>query len=196
MDWKDVGRVAAQTAPILAGVLGGPAGAIAGAAGSLIGSFLGVEPTADAVIKALGDPNQLLRLAELEARHEEALLAWRRAQLEASVDNVHSARERETRLANLGHGGAWASAVVSLIVVCGFFWMLHAVITMSSVNEPALLLLGSLGSAFGAVVNYYLGSSFINGGSGGNGGNQLTGSSFSGASTFSAVKPRAWFGKK
>ena len=37
--------------------------------------------------------------------------------------------------------------------------MLTEVINQTMINEPALLLLGSLGTAFGSVVNYYLGSS-------------------------------------
>ena len=75
------------------------------------------------------------------------------------LQNVQGARTREVELARIGHGGAWVTGAVSLVVIVGFFWMLDKVVGAETVSEPALLLLGSLGTAFGAVVNYYLGSS-------------------------------------
>ncbi|MFV0421708.1 hypothetical protein [Oleidesulfovibrio sp.] len=159
MNWKDIGTMAARTAPLLASVLGGPAGVVAGAAGTLIGAFLGVEAEPEKVAQAFKDPQTALRLAELEAKHEARLLEWQQAQLQAELANVQGARAREVAMAKAGHGGAWATALVSLVVVCGFFWMLEGVMSMEDVSEPALLLLGSLGTAFGGVVNYYLGSS-------------------------------------
>ena len=55
--------------------------------------------------------------------------------------------------------GQRVTAVLSVLVVIGFFGALWLVIGLERVNEPALLLLGGLGSAFAAVINYYLGSS-------------------------------------
>lgn len=159
MTWKDVGRMAAKTAPILAGALGGPAGAIASAAGSLLASFLGQEPEPEAVAEALRDPATMLRLRELEAQERARLLEWQAKQVETDLANVRDARRREVALAKAGHGAAWATTAVALIVTAGFFAMLRVVLGQPEVSEAALLLLGSLGTAFGAVVNYYLGSS-------------------------------------
>ncbi|WP_290917966.1 hypothetical protein [Halodesulfovibrio sp.] len=159
MNWKDIGTSVAKVAPVLGAALGGPVGAIAGAAGTLIGSFLGVEPEPEAVAKALQNPEALLKLKELEVKQQGQLLGWQRAQLDAELRNVQDARAREVALAKAGHGGAWVTGVIALVVICGFFWMLNIVVTTPEVSEPALLLLGSLGTAFGAVVNYYLGSS-------------------------------------
>lgn len=159
MNWSDVGKTVARVAPILGTVLGGPVGAVAGAAGSLLGSFLGVEPEPETVMAALKDPATLLRVKEIEAAQQHRLLEWQATQLQAELANVQDARAREVQLASMGHGGAWVTGAVALVVIVGFFWMLHAVVSMDKVNEPALLLLGSLGTAFGAVVNYYLGSS-------------------------------------
>lgn len=159
MEWKEVAGTVAKAAPVLAGVLGGPVGAVAGAAGALLGSFLGVEPDPAQVAKALENPGSLTELRRLEAEQQAVLLGWQASQLQAELENVRGAREREVSLVRMGHGGAWISGVVSLVVIVGFFWMLHAVVHMQAVNEPVLLLLGSLGTAFGAVVNYYLGSS-------------------------------------
>lgn len=159
MDWKDIGACVAKVAPVLGAVLGGPVGAIAGAAGTLVSSFLGVEPEPEAVAAALQNPETLLKIKELEAEEQRQILGWQKAQLEAELINVQGARAREVELAKAGHGGAWVTGAVALVVIIGFFWMLSRVVEASNVNEPALLLLGSLGTAFGAVVNYYLGSS-------------------------------------
>ncbi|BBD08761.1 hypothetical protein [Desulfovibrio ferrophilus] len=85
-EWKDVGNLVAGAAPVLAGILGGPAGAVVGAAGALAASFLGVEPEPDRVVRALGNPENLLRLKELESAEKERLLAWQEKQLEAERD--------------------------------------------------------------------------------------------------------------
>lgn len=84
-DWKDVGSLVAGVAPVLAGILGGPAGVVVGAAGALAASFLGVEPEPDSVLKALGDPQSVLRLKELESAERQRLLAWQEKQLEAGL---------------------------------------------------------------------------------------------------------------
>lgn len=162
MDWKSVGKTVAKAAPILGTVLGGPVGAVAGAAGSLLASFLGVEPDPQAVAQAVRDPETMLKLKELEAAHQARLLDWQTKQLEAEVENVKSARAREVELAKAGHGGAWATTVVAGIVTVGFFIMLYLVLRPPEnfeIGQAATLLLGSLATGFGAVVNYYLGSS-------------------------------------
>jgi hypothetical protein len=159
MDWKDVGRTVAKAAPLLGAVLTGPAGAVAASAGALAASFLGEEPEPDALMRALKDPEAAIKLRELENRHRARLLEWQARQLELEVENTKSARNREVELAKAGSAAAWVTGVVALVVIAGFFGMLHQVLARDMVNEPALILLGSLGTAFGAVVNYYLGSS-------------------------------------
>ncbi len=159
MNWKDVGVVAAKAAPVLGAVLGGPVGAVAGAAGTLLASALGVEADPATVLRKLADPQSEVVLKELEVRRQESLLSWQKEQLSAELMNVTDARAREVALARAGHGASYAGALVSLVVVVGFFWMLTGVMEQERVNEPTLLLLGFLGTAFGSVVNYYLGSS-------------------------------------
>ena len=50
-------------------------------------------------------------------------------------------------------------ALLAALVVVGFLGALWIALGLEKVSEPALLLLGGLGSAFGAVINYYFGSS-------------------------------------
>jgi len=159
MTWKDVGRMAANTAPILACVLTGPVGAISSAAGALLASFLGQEPEPQTVAKTLLDPAALARVRELEEQELSRLLEWQARQVELELANVQDARRREVELATVGHGLAWSTTAVALIVAVGFFVMLWSVLRQGEVSEAALLLLGCLGTAFGAVINYYLGSS-------------------------------------
>lgn len=89
MDWSKVGQAIAKTSPLLGSILGGPVGAVASAAGSLIASFLGVEPKPEAVSEAIkNNPEVLLRLKELELRHQEALLSWQTKQIEAETARI------------------------------------------------------------------------------------------------------------
>ena len=159
MNWKDVGMVAAKAAPILGAALGGPVGAVAGAAGTLLASVLGVEATPEAVLGKLADPQSAVMLQELELRRQDRLLSWQEEQLAAELADTKNARAREVALAGIGHAASYATSLVALVVVVGFFWMLAGVMEQKEVNEPTLLLLGALGTAFGSVVNYYLGSS-------------------------------------
>lgn len=159
MNWSDIGKKIAAAAPVLGGILGGPPGAVIGAAGSLLASFLGVEPEPRAVAAAL-TPETLVRLKELEVRQQEVLLSWQSEQLKCETANVTSARQREIELARAGHGASWGTSVVSVIVTLGFFVMLYFVMRYKAeLGEAGLMLLGTLSTAFGAVINYYLGSS-------------------------------------
>ncbi|MEG2173445.1 MAG: hypothetical protein RRY29_09325 [Desulfovibrionaceae bacterium] len=161
MNWQDIGKSVASVAPLLGAVLGGPIGAVAGAAGTLLGSFLGVEPAPDQIAHALADPATLLRLKELESRQQDRLLEWQGAQLNAELENVKSARAREVELAKAGHGASWGTSIVAIIVTLGFFVMLGVVLAgnKAELGEAGIMLLGTLAASFGAVINYYLGSS-------------------------------------
>ena len=162
MEWADVGRAVAKTAPVLGSVLGGPVGAIAGAAGSLIASALGCEPDPEAVQRTIAQsPDLLLKLKDLEIQQQAQILQWQNQQIQAELSDRMSARDREVELAKSGHGASWATSIVSVIVTVGFFAMLWLVLSggKSELGDAGLMLLGTLASAFGAVVNYYLGSS-------------------------------------
>lgn len=162
MTWNDVGKTLSTAAPLLATVLGGPAGAAASAAASLAASALGVAATPEALAEAVTDPDKLVELKKLEVEERARLLDWLARQTEAELADLRDARARETALALAGRAAAWTTPVLSLAVVGGFFWMLRMALTPemdTGAGQPALLLLGALGSAFGAVVNYYLGSS-------------------------------------
>lgn len=161
MSWADVGKAVAKVAPVLGGILGGPPGIVVGAAGALLGSFLGVDSDPEAITKALADPDTLLKLKQLESDERQRLLEWQTAQLNAELENIKSAREREVALAQAGHGASWATSIVSTIITIGFFVMLGVVLRggTKELGDAGLMLLGTLAAGFTAVINYYLGSS-------------------------------------
>lgn len=161
MDWQSIGSTVAKVAPVLGAAVGGPVGLIAGAAGTLISSFLGVEPDPASVAKAIQDPATLARLKELELQQISRILDWQDAQLQAELENTKSARGMAVQLAQSGNIlGSVAPALVSLIVTVAFGLMLYQVLLLrEEPTQAATILLGSLSAAFGAVVNFYLGSS-------------------------------------
>lgn len=158
MDWKSVGSAVADAAPLLGAALGGPAG---GLVGGLVALALGADKDPEAVTRALqANPDAMVKLREVEASMRKDLLDFQARQQAQELANVQGARGREVQLARAGHGAAWATSAVALTVTAGFFVMLSQVLDgPAKTSDAALLLLGSLGTAFGAVVNYYLGSS-------------------------------------
>lgn len=153
MDWKNA---LAKLAPTAATLLAGP---FAGMAVSALGDALGIaEPTQEKIAVAfksgqlngeqlvavkLAEQNLALKLEELGVKREEL-----------DVENTKSARAMQVAT------GSWVPGVLALFVTTGFFgilgWMLHHSLTPS---EPLLVMLGSLGTAWTAIVGFYFGSS-------------------------------------
>lgn len=57
----------------------------------------------------------------------------------------------------------WGRIIISLVVVCGFMGVLVLIITTklqgNATSEVQLVMLGALGTSFGQVVSYWVGSS-------------------------------------
>lgn len=160
LDWKAVIKT---VAPALGTMLGGPLGGIAATA---ITSALGIESdsTEDQIAAAVrtATPEHLLALKNAENQFK---LDMERIGLDyekLAVDDRGSARAREVALSQAGDLiGARATHAVATIVTVGFFAVLFVVLggKVSTDNQAALLLLGTMSAGFGAVVQYYLGSS-------------------------------------
>lgn len=142
--------------PLLGTALGGPLG---GAAASFLADKLGLQAsTVEAVTDVLKagnmTPEQIvaIKLAEMDFKK---FLEDNKIKLEElEVKNVEGARTLKEKT------GSYFPEFLSSIVVVGFLgilsWMMHDPSTIDS--QPLLIMLGSLGAAFGAVINFWLGS--------------------------------------
>lgn len=155
MDPITLGLMALKFAPAVAGWIGGKdaketAEKVVGIAESVTGL------KGDVAVEALSkDP-------DLAYKFEELCVKERTDELNAHIGNTKDARAMQKELAKAGHGTAWASSLVSLIIVIGFFVVLYMVFndTLEPGNEKiAYILIGTLGAGFSQVINYWLGSS-------------------------------------
>jgi hypothetical protein len=144
-------------APSIATAVGGPLAGMATRAISeaLLGKPDGTEDELiDAAAKAT--PEQLLALKKAEQD-----FAVRMRELEIDLQRIDaadrsSAREREVKT------GDWTPRVLAAAVTLGFFGVLGYMIAYglpAQGGEALLVMLGTLGTAWGAIVSYYFGSS-------------------------------------
>ncbi len=161
MSWfevpNEIKQIINTVAPTIATALGGP---LAGVAVRTISeALLGtVDAPVDVVTQAVKDatPDQLLELKKAE---QDFIIKMRK--LEISVEKLHqedrhSARQREAKTNDQ------TPKYLAVCITIGFFsilaWMLIYGLPPAG-GEALLLMLGSLGTAWIAIVNYYFGSS-------------------------------------
>jgi len=144
-------------APSIATAVGGPLAGMATRAISeaLLGKPDGTEAELiDAAAKA--SPDQLLALKKAEQD-----FAVRMRELEIDLQRIDaadrsSAREREVKT------GDWTPKALAGAVTLGFFGVLGYMIAYglpTQGGEALLVMLGTLGTAWGGIVSYYFGSS-------------------------------------
>jgi hypothetical protein len=164
-DWKNIAGEVGKFAPLLGTLLGGPAG---GAIGGMVASALGSNNTPDDVAQALAiNPDAAVKLKQIEADHDtrlhellsqqaQASIAADSARYLADVDNTKDARGMQVGTK------AMTPAILAILVTTGFFGVLGTMlfgVWHPSDNNALLILLGSLGTSWGAIVNFYFGSS-------------------------------------
>ena len=145
-------------APLIGTAIGGPFGGIAA---GFIAEKLGLEgKTVDAVTKALSDNKMTadqvsaIRLAEIDFTKFMAQNEITKDQL----DTQNTADARAMQIAVKSH----TPDILAVIIVTGFFGILIAMMLglLTVTDQQALLiLLGSLSAGFGAVLNFFFGSS-------------------------------------
>ena len=143
-------------APTVASAILGPLGGVAVAG---LGKIFGVESASvEAVTQLFQDgkmtPEQLaeIKKMELEFKAREQELGFSYADLE--YKNTDSARKMQMETHSTFP--ATLSGVISVGFFAVLFWMLFDPTVVNS--PPLLIMLGALGSAFGAVINFWLGS--------------------------------------
>lgn len=146
-------------APTVATVLGGP---LAGMAVSILGDVLGVsEPTQEKVTKMFeaghmtGDQIAQLKAAELA-------LQAKLKELDINLEQIY-AGDRDSARKLQSETKSNIPGLLAILITIGFFGILIGMMTgwlkASGNTEPLLIMLGALGAAWGAVVNFYYGSS-------------------------------------
>lgn len=124
---------------------------------------LGVtSKTADSLKQALSGatPEQLLALKDADQAFAAQMQALGFSNMEKlaalAVDNTKDARQMQVQTRS------WVPGVLACVITLGFFGILVGMMSgklTTSENQALLIMLGALGAAWGAVVNYYYGSS-------------------------------------
>lgn len=166
-EWKDIGSMIGNVAPIVGTALGGSAGA---AVGNLIANMLGVDNTPDAVSAAIkADPNIVVRLKEIEFQaHKldvESKDKARQDELESirmQLNDISGARTRQVQHEQVTGKSDINLYVLAWVVVVGFFILVGTLVFVKlpeTNNEIVFVLFGTLSAGFGAVMQYFFGSS-------------------------------------
>lgn len=145
-------------APSIALALGGP---LAGMATRAVSEALLGKPdgTEQELIQAVANatPEQLLALKKLEND-----FVLKMQELEIDIDRVANADKANARDREL-KSRDWTPRILAASITIGYFgvlfWMLRHGLPTNGGSEAMLVMLGTLGTAWGGVVAYYFGSS-------------------------------------
>ena len=156
MDLKPYLKMIGAVAPTLAAAIGGP---LASTAVGAVVNALGIGPDAQDQIEATlaaGSPDTL---AKLKIAEEDFKVTMK--QLDIDLERINasdrdSARNREAAVRDK------TPMILAYSVSIGFFGILYLMMTHglpSTGNEALLVMLGSLGTGWTAMLSYYFGSS-------------------------------------
>lgn len=153
----DIAKLVGNVAPFLGGLIGGPFGA---AAGQLIGQALTGNSNASAedIEKAIinATPEQLVKLKELDNEYKTRLAELSVSSQQIEEQDRDSARKREISLHD------YAPSLLAILLTFGFFGVIFVIMFIpiqEGVKDIINILLGTLGTAWIACINYYFGSS-------------------------------------
>jgi hypothetical protein len=110
MEWKDVGQIAAQFAPLVGTALGGPLGT---GIGAIIASVFGVDAQPDKVADAIAaDPQAALKLREIESNNttelQKAIIAAGTLQIAEETKQIQAVNATMQIEAQSGHWPTWS----------------------------------------------------------------------------------------
>lgn len=154
-DWRSI---VGAVAPGLATALGGPlaGAAVAALSAKLLGREDGSEADVAAAVAA-GGPDALLAI-----RQADIVFATRMRELDIDIARLHQADRADARGREAATRDHWTPRALAAGVTLGFFgvlaWMLAYGFPAQG-GEALLVMTGALGSAWGAIVTYYFGSS-------------------------------------
>ena len=143
----------AQVAPTIATCLGGP---LAGLAVTALSKLFGVEPDqVKGMIeegKLSADQIEAVKVEEIRFKEQTQALGLNFEQL--AVEDRKSARDMQSQTKSM------VPSVLSYAITIGFFGILAAIMMdyANDNNQPLLIMLGSLGTAWISVVSFWFGS--------------------------------------
>lgn len=153
--WKDlIGTVA----PTVATAIGGPLG---GLVVEIVGSALGMDKPTVKNIQAAFSAGTLSSDQIVALKNAEIALTTRMRELDIQEEqlvyaDIDSARKREIEVKD------WVPAFLAILVTSGFFGVLAYLLVSGKPQQGGdvlLVMLGSLGTAWAAIMSYYFGSS-------------------------------------
>lgn len=154
LDWK---AIVGTVAPTVATALGGPLAGVA--VKSIAGKLLGrPEATEEEVQQAVlgADPQTLLRLKELDVEFKKSMTDAGIRLEQIAADDRANARARQIQVRD------HTPAILAYVVTVGFFGTLAFMLVNgkpATGGDALLVMLGSLGTAWAAIIAYFFGSS-------------------------------------
>lgn len=154
---KQFGPLLGQVAPTIATALGGPLAGVA--IKTLSGALFGHEDASEEQISeamASATPDQLAAIKKIDADFKVQMKS-----LDIDLERIAAGDRDSARQMQIANKD-WTPKALAFFIVFGFFgvliWMLVFGLPKTGV-EALLMMIGSLGSAFGGVVQFYYGSS-------------------------------------
>lgn len=151
------GPLLGQVAPTIATALGGPLAGVA--LKTLSSAIFGHEDATEAQISeamATATPDQLAAIKKIDADFKLQMKS-----LDIDLERIAAGDRDSARQMQIANKD-WTPKALAFFIVFGFFgvllWMLVFGLPKTGV-EALLMMIGSLGSAFGGVVQFYYGSS-------------------------------------
>lgn len=145
-------------APTLATVLGGP---VAGLAVEAIGSAFDWSDATKEKVEATLRSGQLTSEQLAAVQQAEIALKSRLAELGIDIEKIHAA-DRDSARRMQTEAKSFVPGFLAFLVTVGFFGILIGMMSGGlkvADNNALLILLGALASSWGAIVNFYYGSS-------------------------------------
>lgn len=157
MDWK---KIVSAVAPWIGTALGGPLG---GMAVSAIADAFGLSETTESALKQAitgATPEQMLALKTADQQFAIRMqeLGFQNLQ---ELERIAAADRKSARDMQIALRSR-VPAILAVLITVGFFGILLGMMSgllKTDDNQAMFIMLGSLGAAWGAVVNFFFGSS-------------------------------------
>jgi hypothetical protein len=163
MDLGDFGKTIAKFAPLLGAVLPIPGGAVIG---QLIAQEFGGDPSNldDLASRIVTDPNAQVKLVEIQTNAKVQLqqLVVLNAQNQLAAQTAQIESDRLDRADARKNGqNSYMPAIVTFIIIAGFFGCFYMILKSPAQTDQQVLfmMLGTISTAFGGAVTFWLGSS-------------------------------------